>query len=576
MECFRAAAPGVDAHHVKGTQVIALPVSFGEEFAELVAERSASPAAVWRSAEARLAQDPKLGFNTVVEACDKWADDPERVAVIVRHADGASERWTYAEMKRTSAQLATALASTGVQGGDRVAALLPQGIEAYLTALAAWRLGAVFIPLYPGFGSEGLVQRLRHGAPKVVVTDVDSWGALDQALQQVSSKPGLISVQRGTEVLPDGAADFWALVDGHAAMEAVAATSAFDTATLLYTSGTTDLPKGCLLPHSYLLTMQPFVRHTYVLRAGDVFASTSSPGWVNGLYSTGFCVSAEGIPRVIYTGRFDARIWLRILEEEKVTYFSSAPSALREILPACEEAGFPRHLRGGASAGESQGAELSRMWAEHCESPLQETYGTTEIGLVMATPGYPVEPREFGALPEVLPGFEVCLVDNKGEPTDAELGMLAVRNPGYQGCTGYLEDEGRWAERWSGDWYLTGDLARRDEQGQLWFRGRDDDLIVTSGYNVGPAEVESILVKHPMVRDAAVVAAPDARRGSVVRAVVIREPGETPIDDEALALGLKELVRERLGRHAYPRIVDFVDSLPRNAAGKVQRRFLRD
>jgi acetyl-CoA synthetase len=541
---------------------------------ELLAERAGPPERVWELAASRLLRHPDAGLNTAIEACDRWAEDPNRLAVIVRHsADEPGQRWTFAEMKRSSSRLARALHAMGVGPASRVAALLPQGIEAYLTALAAWRLGAVFIPLYPGFGSAGLAQRLGHGRPGVVVTDEASMAALLEASEMIDLRAQTIGVNAATSGPPD-VPDFWTLVEENPEWTEVADTAASDTATLLYTSGTTGAPKGCQLPHSYLLTMQPFVRHCYMLRPGDVFASTSSPGWVNGLYSTGFCVSAEGIPRVIYTGRFDARTWLRILEQEGVTYFSSAPSALREIMPMVEEVGFPSSLRGGASAGEHQGAELSRLWARYCDSPLQETYGTTEIGLVMGTPGYPGAARDMGALPDVVPGFEVILVDEDGEPTTASTGMIAVRNVGFHGCTGYLEDEAKWAERWHGDWYLTGDMARRDEKGQLWFQGRDDDLIVTSGYNVGPAEVEAVLIKHPSVRDVAVVGAPDAKRGSVVRAVVIPEPAQDH-DRAELAQELKDLVRRQLGRHAYPRIVEFADALPRSAAGKVQRRLLR-
>lgn len=545
--------------------------------AELIDERSMTPTEVWAAAEQRLSRHPSQGLNTAVEVCDRWSADRSRLAIIVRHSpDTPAERWTYMDMARASSRLAAALIRLGVNRGDRIAALLPQGIEAHLAAIATWRLGAIFVPLYPGFGVDAVAQRVGSAAPTVVIVDQDSGETLEEALSKTGTAPAVIGIRpRNAKVQPAPGLEFWDQIERHDASVSPVNTAASDTATLLYTSGTTGIPKGCLLPHSYLLTMQPFVRHSLTLDGNDMFASTSSPGWVNGLYSTGACVSAEGKPRVIYTGRFDAKAWLDVLCQERVTYLSSAPSALRHLLPACEELGFPATLRAGASAGEHQGAALSEAWERFCASPLQETYGTTEIGLVLATPAYDKNPHDMGALPAVLPGFEVALMDDAGQFQD-ESGIIAVRNPGYVGCTGYLDAEDQWAKRWRGDWYLTGDLARRDDRGQLWFCGRDDDLIVTAGYNIGPTEVESVIRQHPQVSDVAVVSAPDQTRGSVVRAVVVTRDDVAVSHHARLSADLKDLVRARLGRHAYPRVVEFTTELPRNPAGKVQRNLLRE
>ncbi|MDJ0419880.1 acyl-CoA synthetase [Rhodococcus opacus] len=546
---------------------------------ELLAERRATPKQVWEAAENRLAKHPSLGLNTAYEACDRWADDPGRLAIIVRHSpDTPSQRWAYTDLARASSRLATALAAKGIRRGDRVAALLPQGIEAYIAALAIWRMGAIVVPLYPGFGVDGIAQRIGAAEPMAVIVDRSSAATLDSALSCSSAlDPVIIEVaEPGTEAAaPDKiphALSFWDLIDTSSADTPLVNTAAHETATLLYTSGTTGIPKGCLLPHSYLLTMQPFVRHSFALGNSDLFTSTSSPGWVNGLYSAGMCVTAEGRPRVIYTGRFDAQSWLDILRQENVSYLSSAPSAMRQLIPLSEQQGLPPSLRAAASAGEHLGAALAGAWADLCPEPLQETYGTTEIGLVMATPAFDQSPHALGALPAPVPGFEIALMDDHGDVQENE-GIIAVRNIGYVGCTGYSNAPEQWAKRWRGDWYLTGDMAIRDDTGQLWFKGRDDDLIVTSGYNVGPTEVEAAITLHPQVRDVAVVAAPDPDRGSVVRAVIV---AETNSDQSQLAAEVKELVRTRLGRHVYPRIIDFVAELPRNQAGKVQRNILRD
>lgn len=541
---------------------------------QMRAERHLAPGEVWKAAESRLARHPSEGLNTAYEACDRWSDDHSRIAVVVRHPDGKpAEYWTYAEMSRASSRLATALSAGGVTRGDRVAILLPQGIEAHLAALAVWRMGAVLVPMYPGFGAEGLLQRLRGSSPTVIIVDHASRANLDSALSGSDIDPILITVGHGSEKpRPAGEKGFWELIDRHDALVAPLDTAANETATLIYTSGTTGQPKGCLLPHSYLLTMQPFVRHSFALGESDLLAATSSPGWVNGLYSVGACVSAEGRPRVIYTGRFDAAGWVELIREEGVTYLSSTPSALRHLLPVCAETGFPGTLRGGASAGEHQGAELAAIWSRYCSEPLRESYGTTEIGLVMAARAFDPTSYPQGALPAALPGFEIALMDDAGNVQE-DLGIIAVRNPAYPGCTGYLDAEDKWAARWRGEWFLTGDLARRDEDGQLWFQGRDDDLIITSGYNVGPTEVEAIVFEHPDVKEVAVVSAPDEVRGSVVRAVVVASPDA---DQQRLRAEITGAVRTKLGRHVYPRIIDFVDELPRNPAGKVLRNVLRD
>lgn len=542
--------------------------------ADLLRERRLEPADVWAIAESRLSQHPMRGLNTAKEVCDRWASRPDRLAIVVRHSpDTVAERWTFSDLAVTSSRLATGLRErAGVKPGDRVAGYLSQGIEAHILALAVWRLGAVFVPLYPGFGVEGLTERLRSSEPAVVVAESVSLATLHEALTAVDSRAHVVVVDPPEQT---SAVAFWPLIETHTADAPVLETSASDTATLIYTSGTTGTPKGCLLPHSYILTMQPFVRHAFALHSTDLFASTSSPGWVNGLYSAGCCVNAVGRARLIYTGRFDASAWLRVMTEENVTYLSSAPTAVRELLPAIDHMGLPPGLRGAACAGERQSPEITTGWAKFRAEPLQETYGTTEIGLVMATPAFADELTDPGPLPPVVPGFEVTLMHANGDPA-AEAGIIAVRNQGYVGCTGYLNADREWANRWRGDWYLTGDLGKRDDAGRIWFQGRDDDLIVTAGYNVSPAEVEAVVLLHPRVRDVAVVGAPDERRGSVVRAVVVPKAGSEPVDQAALSSELKALVKERLGRHVYPRIIDFADELPRNPAGKVLRNVLRD
>ncbi|WP_052344545.1 acyl-CoA synthetase [Thermocrispum municipale] len=540
---------------------------------ELLAERDMSIDEVWAAAEARLDRPVSEGLNTAHEACDRWARDRARLAMIVRHPDGSSERWTFADLAAASSRFATAMRAAGIRRGDRLAALLPQGIEAYIAALAAWRSGVIYMPLFVGFGPDALAERLNGGEPKAIVVDHRYRDAFESARHLLTGDPHVYTVVggRGGGLLA-GDRSFWAEIDRHPADTPVLHTAADEPATLIYTSGTTGPPKGCIQPHHLLLTIQPFLRHTFALQPSDMLFSGANPGWSYGLYTTGIGVMALGCPRVVYTGDFKPADWLRIFEEERVTYVAAAPSAFRQLVKVAQRSGgLPPDIRGATSAGEPLDRPLVEAWRQFGVADIQDGYGQSESAMSLANLAHSKEPVVPGALSSVVPGFDVALVDDDGNLQD-EQGIIALRKPRYQASVGYWNAQQQWDARWRGEWFLTGDVARRDEEGRWWFVGRDDDLIVTSGYNVGPTEVENVILDHPGVDDAAVVAAADPDRGSVVRAVVVAN-GSVPQD--RLTEEIQAAVRERVGRHAYPRIVDFVDALPRTESGKIRRHVLR-
>jgi acetyl-CoA synthetase len=280
-----------------------------------------------------------------------------------------------------------------------------------------------------------------------------------------------------------------------------------------------------------------------------------------------------GIPRVIHSGDFDPREWLRAIEAEQVTYIAAAPSAYRRVVAQARRSGVASCLRGATSAGEPLDADTVDGWREVTGTELRDGYGLSEVGMVLANLDG-AEPVVPGALASVVPGFDVVLVEADGTPVpDGQEGIIAVRRPPFQLSQGYNNNAVAWDARWVDDLFLTDDLARRDEQGRWWFTGRADDIIVTSGYNVGPVEVESVLLEHAGVAEAAAVAAPDPGRGSIVRAVVVPAPDAPP--RETLTKELQDAVRARVGRHAYPRIVEYVEALPRTETGKLRRAELR-
>jgi acetyl-CoA synthetase len=544
------------------------PTTFGD----LIRERRFSAQQIWDAAEARLDRPISEGLNTAHEVCDRWARDRARIALIVRDADGTSTRWTYAELSRASSRLATAWRSDGVQRGDRVCAILPQQIEAYIAALAAWRAGVIYVPLFVGFGPEALSQRISASEPALVVVDHRYRDNLTAAHQHLDGDPVVYTVGADHGAAPRSHdRDFWNAIDAHPAECSAVATASAEPATIIFTSGTTGAPKACVQPHSLLLTIHPFLRHVLALGPGDMLFSGANPGWSYGLYGVGVGPMSLGFPHVVYSGDFDPKQWLRIFEEEQITYVAAAPSAFRRLTTEAEELGLPASIRGATCAGEPLDAALAQAWKALSGNDLQDVYGQSECGLLLGCLDGDDTPPAAGALSSTIPGFEVDLVDEHGT-VQVDEGIIALRRTRYQASIGYRNADEQWAARWRGEYFLTGDLARRDAQGRMWFTGRADDLIVTSGYNVGPTEIENIILAHPGVEDAAVVGAADPKRGTVVRAVVVlsgRTPAQQVSDD------IKQEVKTKIGRHAYPRIIDFVDQLPRTETGKIRRGALR-
>lgn len=532
------------------------------------------PAKVWQHVLESLDQDPRRGLNTFAEACGRWASDRGRLALIVRHSDGTAERWTYTELAREAARAGRVLTRLGLRPGDRVAGVLSRQVEAWICALAAWRAGLVYVPLFCGFGEDALAFRLRASGARVVVVDHRWRHAVDDARAQLSDDVDVVTVAgpRGIGIR-HGDRSFWAELEGSAPDGPQVATSADDAATLMFTSGTTSDPKACVLPHSGFVSLLPYVRHVFAIDRRDLLFTTSDPGWSYGLYTTGCAPMALGIPRVLYTGDFDPQSWLGVIDDEHATYATGAPTAFRRLLATAQRRGFPAPLRGASTAGEPLDAETVIDWSEVSGTQIRDGYGLTEIGMVLANLGNPQTPIAPGSLASAVPGFEVTLVERDGRPATGDEGLIAIHRPPFQLSSGYENAPQAWDARWRGDWYVTDDLARRDEEGRWWFAGRADDVIVTAGYNVGPVEVESILLEHPAVAEAAVVAAPDPARGSIVRAVVACA-GDAPAP-ESLTQQLQDAVRQRLGRHAYPRVVEFMETLPRTATGKVRRAELR-
>jgi len=531
-------------------------------------------AGAWQDIESLLDRDPFGGdFNTAHEICTRYATDPNRVALTVRHEDGSADRWTYRELDRLAAKAARVFARAGLKRGDRVGGLLSRQVESWITALAVWRSGLVYVPLFGGFAPDAIGLRLDAAGVRAIVVDQRYRPALAEAQATHGLDPAVFVV--GDVAAGTGDRSFWTEVERADADGPLATTALGDTATLLFTSGTSGTPKACTMTHATFVSVLPYAKSVLGATRDSVVFSTSDPAWAFGLYSTGAAVMALGVPRVMYSGKFVPEAWHRVIREEKATILTTAPAALRRLTATFAQDGVPPTLRTVAAAGEPLTAAVAATWADTGAPAVRNGYGLSEVGMLLGdTQG--TETRSGpGWMSATIPGFDTFLADRDGQPVaEGQPGLIAVRRPRHQMSSGYENAPDLWADRWRGDVFLTEDRAVTDPDGRWQILGRDDDMIIASGHNISPVEVENALLQHPAVADAAAVAYDDPIRGGVVRAVVVR--ADTRADDSDLVTQLKHLVAQRVGPYAAPKVVDFRPELPRTEVGKLRRAAVRE
>ncbi|MFG3690235.1 acyl-CoA synthetase [Micromonospora sp. NPDC047740] len=494
-------------------------------------------------------------------------------AVIWHREDGSTHRYSGAALMRRAGEIAGVLSALGVGRGDRVAGLISRRPAVFATALAVWRLGAVYVPLFSGFGGDGLRVRLVDSGPKVVVTDPANRANL-AAVQDVL--PDLRTLMVGGAGEP-GDALLDDMINRLNGVPAPVATGLHETSTIMYTSGTTGRPKGCLIPHRAVLSLLPYVRYCLGVGPGDVLFSGADAGWSFGLFTTGLAPMSQGVSRVVYEGPFSAEGWWSCVRAVDAGHVAAAPTAFRQLAAAGAKL-VPPGFRAATSAGEPLDAATVDWFDRTVGVVVHDSYGLSELGMVTGNLRHPGAPAVApGSMGVALPGFEVELLDPDGSPVRGPgEGRVAVRDNGYFLSAGYWGREDEWAARFADGWFLTEDLARRDEEGRYWYVGRADDVIVSAGYNVGPVEVETVLLEHPLVVDAACVGEPDPVKGQVVAAhIVLADAGTTPRPEDLLR-ELRTWVGQRVGWHAAPRRLHLHPAIPRTATGKVQRRALRE
>ena len=519
--------------------------------------------------------DPAQRFNIVHEAVDRHAKDPKKLALFYISPEGREEKYTYRELKHLSSKFANVLKKLGVDKGDRVARMLPRCPENYITFMGVWKAGAVDIPLYTAFGPEAVEQRVKGAGVKVLVTDSENRSKLEKI---VGGLPGVeiivVSGERGLGIHRGDLSFHHEMANASRDFETVE-TKAEDLAIIQYTSGTTGPPKGAMVSHGSLICLLPYPRYSLAVQEDDMYWGFADPGWIYGLLTAGSSVLVMGGSLLVYGGRFDARTWYEIMQKYEVTNFTAAPTAFRTVIAAGDDLPqqYKLKVRRLSSAGESLNPESSLWFQKHFGVSMSDHYGATEVGMTLGN--YPFMKEKLGSMGKPCPGFEVAIIDEKGNKlAPGQTGLIAVRRHKYLLAQGYWNDPEKWEARFiMGEWFNTGDLAATDEDGYYFFKGREDDIISSAGYRIGPAEVEGTLLEHPAVAEAAVVGKSDPQRGELVKAFVVLKAGFEPSGD--LGKELKNLVRDRYSKHAYPREIDFLPELPKTESGKVMRRELR-
>jgi len=513
-------------------------------------------------------------YNIAVDVCDRHTGDRSRVAMVYEDDTGSVSEHTFGEFRARSNQLARVLAGLGILRGDRVGIVLPQRPETAVAHLAAYKLGAVALPLSTLFGPEALEYRLRDAGAKIVVTDGEN---LERVLAVARDLPALTTVVSADPADADGVVEYAKAIARESDSLEPVATAAEDPAILIYTSGTTGPPKGALHAHRVLLGHLPAIEfyHEYFPQPGDRHWSPADWAWAGGLLDVLLPSWHYGVPVVAHRPKkFDAERAFDILARHRVRNAFLVPTMLKMMRSVGDPRGrYDLRLRSMFTGGEAVGEEVIRWSREALGVTPHEGFGQTEVNLVLGNCSLlmPVKPGSMG---RPVPGHAVEVVDDAGAAVPpGEVGEVAVRRPDPVMFLRYWNNEKATREKFVGDWALTGDLARKDEDGYFWFVGRKDDLISSGGYRIGPSEIEDCLHGHPAVALAAAIGAPDPVRGEVVKAFVQLHPGGAATPE--LARELQAWVRTRLSAHEYPREIEFIQAIPVTTTGKVRRADLK-
>jgi acetyl-CoA synthetase/medium-chain acyl-CoA synthetase len=507
----------------------------------------------------------EFNFGALVDA---WATDRSRVALYWEDEAGHTARHTFWDVKQTSNRFMNALAGLGVGRGDPVMIMLPRLPAWHAAMVGALKLGALVIPCTASLRAKDIRYRAEHSGAKAIVTTLAQVPEADAALADV---PG-VTVRLALGGAPAGWRDFDATLARAATTGIPARTRTDEPALCFYTSGTTKDPKAVLHAHGYTFAHRYTGEYWLDLKRTDLHWTTADTGWAKSAYGVLFGPWMNGVPIFMFDGRFDPEREMDLLARYEISTFCAAPTEYRLLVKQDLSRWHLPRLRHCVGAGEPLNPEAIHTWNDAFGLLIHDGYGQTESMILAANlPGLPIRPGSMG---KPFPGHDVRVIGDDGnEVGPDEIGELAVRGAPPSLFKGYWKSPEETAACRRGEWYLTGDRARRDEDGYLWFVGRADDVIISAGYRIGPFEVESALLEHPAVLESAVVASPDPVRGEIVKAFVVLRPGHVPGDE--LVRALQEHVKRVTAPYKYPRAIEFVDALPKTVSGKIRRVELR-
>lgn len=514
-------------------------------------------------------------YNIGVDICDKWAHQKYRLALIYEKEDGHHEKYTFWELKRLSNRFANALVAHDLQAGDRVGILLSQSVETALAHIATYKVGGIAIPLFTLFGPDALEYRLSNSQAKCLVTDKSNLAKIEQIREKLPYLQTIFVVEGGPNA---GVTDFWEALNQGSDRFAARQTGADDPALIIYTSGTTGPPKGALHAHRTLLGHLPGVEFPQNLfpEEDDLFWTPADWAWIGGLIDVLFPSWHHGIPVVAHRARkFDPEHAFYLIARHGIRNAFLPPTALKMMRQVENPRNrFDFEMRSIGSGGETLGEELLEWAQQNMGVTVNEFYGQTEVNLVVSNCERIMTVRP-GSMGRAVPGHVVEIVDDDGNLLPpGTTGNVAVKRPDPVMFLEYWKNPQATRDKFVGDWSLMGDLAQKDSDGYFWFVGREDDVITSAGYRIGPGEIEDCLIKHPAVAMAAVVGIPDELRTEIIKAFIVLKSGIRP--DQGLKTEIKDFVRTRLAAHEYPREVEFIDELPLTATGKIIRKDLRE
>ncbi len=512
-------------------------------------------------------------YNIGVDVCDRWAEiEPGRIAIFHVGAGGAVEEVSYGALRESSNRLANALAGHGIGRGDRVAILLPQAPAVAASHIAIYKLGAIALPLAILFGNEAISYRLKDSGARALITNARGLEKLAGARAALPDLELVLSIDGPAE----GAEDFHAVLARAANDFTPAATTPDDPALMVYTSGTTGPPKGALHAHRVLIGHLPGIEfpHEFLPQPGDRFWTPADWAWAGGLLNALLPALHYGVPVVAQkVEKFDPEEAYALMARMNVRNAFVPPTALRMLRSAPRpQAGI--RLRSVGSGGEALGAETYEWGKSALGVTINEFYGQTECNLVLASCAA-LGVSRAGAIGKPVPGHTVAVIRPDGSQcAPGELGQIAIKRPDPVMFLEYWGKPDATRDKFIGDWMSTGDQGVLDTEGYIQFIGRDDDVITSAGYRIGPTEIEDCLIRHPAVALAAVVGKPDPVRTEIVKAFIVLKSGQAASD--ALAADIKDFVKTRLSAHEYPREVAFIEQMPMTTTGKVIRRLLRE